>query len=95
LVLHSCDTGKGTFAQDVSAHDAFDNVTVVAPTGKVFLRADGKTGTYRQNRYDPSKADTSRPERWRVFEGGKETGSYSGGWQPKSKPTLWDRILYY
>jgi hypothetical protein len=94
LVLHSCDTGKGTFAQDVSAHDAFKNVTVVAPTGKVFLRADGKSGTFRPNRYNPNKADTSRPENWRVYEAGKETRSFGGAWQPKSKPTLWDRIRY-
>lgn len=94
LVLHSCDTGKGSFAQNVSAHDAFDNVRVIAPSERVWASRDGFSGTYRANRYDSTKRDSSRPGRWRVFEGGEEVNSYSGGWQPKSKPTLWDRIIY-
>ena len=90
LILHSCNTGTGenSIAQNISEHPAFENVTIIAPNGFISMGADGSQRIRRRDVIvNPSGS-------WRVFENGKQTRSFTNGWRPKAKPTLWDKIFH-
>lgn len=39
------------------------------------------------------KTRSNEPDKWRVFEKGKETETYKGTWLPKDDPNFWDKLF--
>jgi len=110
LILHSCRTGRpvvnpnGTvspsFAQELSS--AF-GITVIAPDERDrFSTTDGELGPYVDEKEDingehnpPGHYNaTNQKGNWNVYKNGELVESYTGGWTPKAKATLWDKLWY-
>ena len=104
IVLHGCKTGMGenSFAEKVS--NALKNVTVIAPDNTLYMNGEGEIGVYYPKKDIPEKAKGLDKEEgkersykkgsWRVFENGKVTKTFNGGWTPKSTINWLDDILY-
>jgi len=95
--------GDNSFAKRVS--EDLENVTVIAPDQRDYYNSEGEMGTYKAEYADEnneykrdsngkikSNKNSDTPGNWRGFKNGKEIRSYRGDWQPKEKPTLWDRL---
>ncbi len=103
VILHACHSSK--FAQKLSK--AFEGVTFIGATERVYCSKNGEVGTYKAKYVDSEgnynrengdgtydKSPSNIPGSWKVYKDGKEIASYRGDWKPKEKPSLIDKLLY-
>ncbi|MBO7465548.1 MAG: hypothetical protein J6T56_06850, partial [Bacteroidales bacterium] len=80
VILYSCNTGKGkeSLAHKLSAK--YQNITVIAPSSKVWFSSNGLLGTYNSTK--DGKRDENNPGYWLVYQKGKVVSAYDATWVP-------------
>ena len=80
VILYSCNTGKGknSLAHKLSAK--YQNITVIAPSSKVWFSSNGLLGTY--NTTNDGERDENDPGYWLVYQKGKVVSAYDATWIP-------------
>ena len=111
IVLHSCETGQirkdgMSLAQELSK--GLNNVTIIAPTEKVYTPEGKEIGTYNEAVEENKSADGKvilSPEylgKWIQYENGEQTRTYRGNTHPgeqgynivTSQSSIWDKIIH-